>query len=612
MKVMIILGVVLLLGLALAAISWGAELVQTDWSGGGGVPGPVTDWSNRFATASAVDWASPAGSLTLLSALPVPHPVTSTFGEPACVDAADLDGDNDVDVVSVAFQGDEVAWWANDGSGGGWGKTIIAASYPSANSVHACDIDRDGDIDVAATAEGGSTVAWWANDGTGTGWTYHPVDTAAAGPFSICSADFDGDQDIDLCSALFSAGDVVWWENMDGLGVSWARHTVDASFAGAWWAVAADLDGDSDVDIAGAGYSAVQIAWWENTGNGASWTKHVIRVNFPAALNARVADIDGDADLDVMGAANSGRIFWWENEGNAATWSEHQVEVGLAGPFGARLSDLDVDGDIDILTNERTGNRVIWYENVGGSGMSWLKHLVDGTSQGPNDVMAADVDGDGVPEIISTFSWDNSILWYEPSNEYQTGGSLESSTLDGGGAVDDWGTIAWTSTGGPGTSVRVQVRASSDPANLGSWAEVAASGDDLSSYIAGGTRYLQYRVLLATADSTATPSMDEIQVSWLSPADVEEPASGQIVTPWCRPTPNPSPAGRTTLEFGLPRSGALELALYDAAGRRVRTIADGFHTPGVHRRVIPGLPGGVYLYRLRAEGGQSTGKMVVK
>ncbi len=83
--------------------------------------------------------------------------------------------------------------------------------------------------------------------------------------------------------------------------------------------------------------------------------------------------------------------------------------------------------------------------------------------------------------------------------------------------------------------------------------------------------------------------------------------------------PNPTTTG-ATIAFSLPVgvSGDYELAIYDLAGRRVRTLDAGAGTPGRHevvwnladdagRDVAPG----VYVYRLNASNGSAARRMVV-
>jgi predicted outer membrane repeat protein len=75
---------------------------------------------------------------------------------------------------------------------------------------------------------------------------------------------------------------------------------------------------------------------------------------------------------------------------------------------------------------------------------------------------------------------------------------------------------------------------------------------------------------------------------------------------------------RTTLSFELPRSGPVRLAVYDAAGRFVRTLAEGTYAAGPHEKVWDGrdaqgrpLPSGVYFGRLEAGGVRNSRALVL-
>jgi hypothetical protein len=69
---------------------------------------------------------------------------------------------------------------------------------------------------------------------------------------------------------------------------------------------------------------------------------------------------------------------------------------------------------------------------------------------------------------------------------------------------------------------------------------------------------------------------------------------------------HPNPAARAaTLAFRLPSAERVDLAIYDLAGRRVRSIQSGPMTAGTHQMVWDGtndngvaLPSGVYFTRL--------------
>ena len=83
--------------------------------------------------------------------------------------AADLDGDNDMDVLSASSLGDaRIAWYRNDGTGS-FSRAIVianAASVDSGTSVHAADLDNDGHIDVLSASGNDNKIAWYRNNGT--------------------------------------------------------------------------------------------------------------------------------------------------------------------------------------------------------------------------------------------------------------------------------------------------------------------------------------------------------------------------------------------------------------------------------------------------------------
>jgi hypothetical protein len=82
------------------------------------------------------------------------------------------------------------------------------------------------------------------------------------------------------------------------------------------------------------------------------------------------------------------------------------------------------------------------------------------------------------------------------------------------------------------------------------------------------------------------------------------------------PTPTPF-RGRATLSFALARPGSAELTIYSIDGRRVRTLARGWHDAGLYHVAWNGesenrapVAPGVYYVQLSAEGRRYTKKLV--
>lgn len=100
-------------------------------------------------------------------------------------------------------------------------------------------------------------------------------------------------------------------------------------------------------------------------------------------------------------------------------------------------------------------------------------------------------------------------------------------------------------------------------------------------------------------------------------ATVSVEVSGASGPAFARPLPNPS-RGSVTLHFTLPAAGPVMLAVFDLAGRRVRSLATGVLAAGEHTRVWDGrdeagtaAPPGLYLARLASPQG-TAGQRVVR
>jgi len=77
-------------------------------------------------------------------------------------------------------------------------------------------------------------------------------------------------------------------------------------------------------------------------------------------------------------------------------------------------------------------------------------------------------------------------------------------------------------------------------------------------------------------------------------------------------SPNPS-AATVGISYSLPKSGDMELAVYDIVGQKVATLAAGVMSVGRHEVSWNGasVAAGVYFYRLSFEGTTRTNRMAV-
>jgi hypothetical protein len=403
--------------------SWALQTIGTIANGPISVYGADVDGDGDLDALSAslydgkVAWYENAGgggtSWTL-------HTI-ATNAHAELVYVADLDGDGDADVLLPTDYGNTIGWYENVGGGGtSWAVRTIATDPIYATAVYAADVDGDGDLDaLSASRYDSSVISWYRNDSIHRSVTFvspPEIATGVSGPFSVYAADVDGDGDVDALSASTYDDKIAWYENVGGGGASWAFHTISTSADGATSVHVADVDGDGDLDALSASQEDDKIAWYENVGGGGTaWTLHTISTGADRAVSVYAADVDRDGDIDALSASiNDDKIAWYENVGGGGTsWTPHTISDSSYGASSVYAADVDGDGDLDALSSSFYDDKIAWYENTGGGGTSWTLHTISLETDTPISVYAADVDGDGDIDALSASVNDDKIVWYE-------------------------------------------------------------------------------------------------------------------------------------------------------------------------------------------------------
>jgi hypothetical protein len=324
---------------------------------------------------------------------------------------ADIDGDGDLDVV-VADGSDASAWSTH----------TIYSSAGGPRWVHAADVDGDGDLDVLAAEPSLDAFTWYENDGTPAvgAWSRYVVDSLSTGARSAVAADVDGDGDLDLVTASETANEVAWFEN-DGTPKTtpWTFHDIaGATTSGPITAHPADVDGDGDLDVLAGSYNTSALYWFENDGTPASgtWTAHTVFTGVSTPATVVPGDVDGDGDLDAVLTSYGGNgVAWYENDGTPAvgTWTGRTVATGLFGAFDLKVADADADGDLDVLAASYLDHRITLHVNDGAAVPGWTEQELSSTALNATSVGAADLDGDGDLDVLGGASGLFVTGWFE-------------------------------------------------------------------------------------------------------------------------------------------------------------------------------------------------------
>ena len=100
------------------------------------------------------------------------------------------------------------------------------------------------------------------------------------------------------------------------------------------------------------------------------------------------------AVASVLGAASILAAQSSTGPGNTAQFSAHEIGTGLRGGYQVVVADLNKDGKPDIIALASGMPELVWYQNPG-----WERHVIAGGLTGMINLAAYDIDGDGIPEL---------------------------------------------------------------------------------------------------------------------------------------------------------------------------------------------------------------------
>ena len=186
----------------------------------------------------------------------------------------DLDGDGDADIVR------STGWFENtDGHGGTWQwhENLPGGhegKYKNTTRAWIADIDGDKDNDVVicqCDLEGPvAKVFWFENVDRGRKWATHEIAVGKCDLHTLCVADFNNDGNLDIFSGEGplsgrKPGTFRWyvWLNPGSREAKWTEQIVYEG-SECHEAVAADVDGDGDIDICSKPWNGDQHVYLRN------------------------------------------------------------------------------------------------------------------------------------------------------------------------------------------------------------------------------------------------------------------------------------------------------------------------------------------------------------
>jgi hypothetical protein len=290
---------------------------------------------------------------------------------------------------------------------------VIAGDLKGGYQVVAADLNRDGRADLIALASNVSELVWFENPG----WQRHVIAKGLSGwinldlldpgrgapPVMVLATAFSMDpaRSVGIVHVLQPGKDVREpWDikEIDRLPTSHRIRFADIDGSGRKVAVNAPLAGA--LSVAPDYKDRVPLVYYRP----GSWQRELISNETDGVLHGiAIVNWDSDKRQEILTASFQGiQVLKFGADGR---WSRSPVAAGDPAPWPKGGSSDVAMGRLGkarflCALEPWHGNQVVVYREVAGK---WERMVIDDTFDGAHALLAADVNSDGVDEIIAGF-----------------------------------------------------------------------------------------------------------------------------------------------------------------------------------------------------------------
>ncbi|RCH55293.1 hypothetical protein DJ568_08910 [Mucilaginibacter hurinus] len=412
--------------------------------------------TNKYKGLSA--YASTAFNTTYLSKAPL---VDSKFDiatgrNPVGVVFSDVNSDGKPDILVSSGAENSIYIYQNNITGkgafksGSFGPPVKVNTGTAPASMALADFDGNGVTDMVVANYNNSSISVYTRATEGSLFSGRVDYTVGKNPSSVVVTDLNSDGKPDIVVSNSGSSSLTVLRNIVSKGkLSFVTATVQTGTNPSSVAVA-DINADGKPDILSANFAGNSVSVIQNRTAAASQVLSFAgKIDLPAGKNPQsiaVGDVNGDGKPDIVTAnKGSGNVSVITNKhasGNitSGAFNTKRDFATSGSPIFVTLNDFSGDGKVDVLVaNSASQNISVLINTVSGESVTFKKSDIP-VGNGPQSLMAGDLDDDGKPDVaVANFGSNTISLIHNAATMHPA--PVISSFTPQSGAVDELITI---------------------------------------------------------------------------------------------------------------------------------------------------------------------------